>query len=60
MKKKSLGCYNNICLKTDVLVLADIFETFPNVSLKNYKLDPTHFYTASGLAWQILLKTVSE
>ena len=28
--------------------------------LKNYKLDPAHFYTAPGLAWQALLKTASE
>ena len=28
--------------------------------LKNYKLDPAHFYTAPGLAWQALLKTAAE
>ena len=28
--------------------------------LKNYKLDPAHFYTAPGLAWQALLKTASQ
>ena len=28
--------------------------------LKNYKLDPAHFYTAPGLAWQALLKTASK
>ena len=27
---------------------------------KNYKLDPAHFYTAPGLAWQALLETVDE
>ena len=28
--------------------------------LKHYKLDPAHFYTAPGLAWQTLLKTAAE
>ena len=37
-----------------------MFETFRNTCLKHYKLDPTHFYTASGLAWQALLKTAAK
>ena len=60
MEKKTLGCYHNTYLKTDVLLLADVFETFRNTCLKNDKLDPAHFYTATGLAWQPLLKTVAE
>ena len=60
MEKKTLGCYHDTYLKTDVLLLADVFETFWNTCLKNYKLDPAHFYTALGLAWQPLLKTASE
>ena len=59
-KKKTLGCYHNTYLKTDVLLLADVFETFWNMCLKNYKLDPAHFYTPPGLAWQALLKTAAE
>ena len=60
MEKKTLGCYHDTYLRTDVLLLADVFEIFPNTCLKRYKLDPAHFYTASGLAWQALLKTAAE
>ena len=60
MEKKTLGCYHDTYLKTDVLLLADVFETFWNTGLKSYKLDPAQFYTASGLAWQTLLKTAAE
>ena len=60
MEKKTLGCYNNTYLKTDVLLLVDVFETFRNTCLKNYKLDPAHFYTAQELPWKALLKTAAE
>ena len=43
MEKKTLGCYHDTYLKTDVLLLADVFETFRNRCLKNYKLDPAYF-----------------
>ena len=60
MEKKVLGCYHNTYLKTNVLLLVDVFETFQNTCLKNYRLDPANFYTAPGLAWQVLLKTAAE
>ena len=36
------------------------FRHFEIRAKKNYKLDPAHFYTAPGLAWQALLKAASE
>ena len=60
MEKKILGSYHDTHLKRDVLLLADVFETFRNMCLKHYKLDPGHFYTAPGLVWQALLKTAAE
>ena len=60
MEKKTLGCFHDTYLKTDALLLVDIFEAFRNTCLKNYKLDPAHFYTAPGWAWQALWKTAAE
>ena len=42
--------------KTDVVLLADVFESFRNICIKNYELDPAHYYTAPGLAWDAALK----
>ena len=53
---KDLGEYHDLYLKTDVILLANIFEAFRKVCLDNYGLDPAHFYTAPGLVWRTCLK----
>ena len=52
---KNLGEYHDIYLKTDVLILADIFEKFRSVCLNVYKLDPSHFFSAPNLSWEAML-----
>jgi hypothetical protein len=42
--------------KSDVLLLADVFENFRDASLTNYKLDPAWYFTSPGLAWDAALK----
>ena len=48
----NLGDYHNLYLRTDVILLANVFEAFRNTCLEHYKLDPVHFYTSPGLAWK--------
>ena len=43
-------------MKSDVLLLADVFEKFREICLSYYKLYPAHFYTAPGLSWVACLK----
>ena len=52
----TLGDYHDLYLRTDVLLLADIFENFRRTALSNYNLDPAHYYTLPGYSWDCLLK----
>jgi hypothetical protein len=56
---KNMGEYHDLYLKTDVLLLTDVFETFRNTAIKNYKLDPCNgYFTLPNYAWNaMLLKT---
>ena len=54
---KTMRDYHDLYLKSDVLLLADVFEKFRQESLDNYGLDPAHYYTAPGLSWDAALKT---
>ena len=53
---KSLKNYHDLYNQTDVLLLADVFKNFRNICCKHYNLDPTHYFTAPGLAWDAALK----
>ena len=48
-KIKNMGEYHDLYLRTDVILLANVFESFRNVCTENYGLDP-------GLAWKACLK----
>ena len=53
---KNMGDYHDLYLEADVLLLANLLESFRKVCLDNYGLDPAHFYTAPGLTWKTCLK----
>ena len=53
---KTLGQYSDLYLKTDILLLAEVFENFRLNCLEAYGLDPAHYYTTPGLTWDAMLK----
>ena len=53
---RNMGDYHDLYCRTDVLLLADVFETFRKKSMQQYGLDPAHYYTSPGLSWDALLK----
>ena len=55
-KIKTVGEYHDLNLKTDVLLLADVFEKFINTCLNSYGLDPCYYFTSPGLSWDAMLK----
>ena len=52
----NLDDYHDLYVRSDTLLLADIFENFRQSCLENYELDPAHFVSLPGLAWQACLE----
>ena len=53
---KHLREYHDLYVQSNTLLLADVFENFRNMCIKVYELNPAHFLSLSGLAWQSCLK----
>ena len=50
------GAYHDHYLKSDVLILADVFENFRKISKQYYNLDPVHYFSFPGFAWDANVK----
>ena len=53
---KNMGEYHDLYLKTDVLLLTDVFENFRDMCLSYYDLDPVFYYTLPNFAFDAMLK----
>ena len=56
LNMKNLGEYHDLYVQSDTALLADVFENFRDKCIEIYELDPAHFLTAPGLAWNACLK----
>ena len=59
-KMNTMGDYYDLYLKSDVLLLADVFETFINTCLDHYGLDLYHYFLSPGLSWNAMLKMTGK
>ena len=55
-KSENLGNFHDLYVQSDTLLLAYVFNNFRDMCIKEYKLDPAHFLSLPGLAWQACLK----
>ena len=40
-----MGDYHDLYLKSDVLILADVFKNFRKTGKEYYNLDPAHYFS---------------
>ena len=54
---RNLGEYHDLYLKTDVMLLTDVFESFRVSAINNYGLDPANgYFTLPNFGWDAILK----
>ena len=51
-----MGDFHDLYVQNHTLLLADVFENLRKACIKTYELDPAHFISLPGLAWQACLK----
>ena len=49
---RNQGEYHDLYLRTNVVLLTNVFEAFRDTCLDHYRLNPAHFYTSPRLAWK--------
>ena len=53
---ENMGQYHDLYLKSDVLLLADVFQNFREYYINIYGLDPAHYVSLPGSSWDAMLK----
>lgn len=53
---RTFSDYYDLYLLFDVLLLADVFKSFQDRALRDYRIDPCNFYSLLGSAWDAMLK----
>ena len=53
---RTMGDYHDLYLKSDILLLADVFENFRKTCHQYYKLVTCYYFTSPGLSWDAMLK----
>ena len=51
-----MGEYHDLYLKSDMPLLAAVFETFRKTCLHYYKLASYYYFTSLGRSWDAILK----
>jgi hypothetical protein len=52
----NLGGYLDIYLKSDICLLADVFQKFRNALYTNFRLEALHYVSLPSFAWSAMLK----
>ena len=55
-----MGDYHNLYLKSDILLLSDVFENLRKTCLKYCKLEPCMYFMSPGLSWDAMLKMTDK
>ena len=53
---ENLGDYHDLYVQSDMLLLADVFNNFRDMCIKEFELDPDHFFIITWISMASLLK----
>ena len=51
-----MGDYHDLYLKSDVLILDDVFESFRKIGKEYYNLNPAHYFSCPSFACDAMIK----
>ena len=57
---KAIKYNHDLYLECDISLLADIFEKFRNINLKNYGLCLSHYLSVQAVSWDAILNMIRD